>query len=117
MRQVFRVTRECISIDRVTGESRASDEVVYAITSLSRDQANAARLLNLNRNHWTIEINVFYVREETFGKDRSRIRTQSGPQVMAPLRNAALSLLRLSASQRSCSWISQRTRNLLGIVN
>ena len=122
VRQVFRVTRECTSIDRVTGERRTSREVVYGITSLSRDQANAARLLDLNRNHWTIENGVFYVRDETFGEDRSRIRTQSGPQVMAALRNAALSLLRLSgstnisASLRSCSWNSQRTRNLLGIV-
>ena len=122
MRQVFRVTRECAWTDRVAGERKTSRETVYGITSLSRDRANAARLLQLNRQHWTIENGVFYVRDETFGEDRSRIRTQSGPQVMAALRNAALSLLRLeggtniSASLRSCSWNTQRTRNLLGIV-
>ena len=65
---------------------------------------------------------MFYIRDETFGEDRSRIRTRSGPQVMAALRNAALSLLRLdgstniSASLRSCSWNTHRTRNLLGIL-
>ena len=117
------MTRECTSTDRVTGERRTSREVVYGITSLSRDQANAARLLDINRNHWTIENGVFDIRDVTFGEDRSRIRTQPGPQVMAALRNAALSLLRLSgstnisASLRSCSWNSPRTRNLLGIVN
>ena len=122
VRQVFRVTRECAWTDRVTGERKTSREAVYGITSLSRAQANATRLLELNRQHWTIENGVFYVRDETFGEDRSRIRTQSGPQVMAALRNAALSLLRLegstniSTSLRSCSWNSQRTRNLLGIV-
>ena len=122
VRQVFRVTRECAWTDRVTGERKTSRETVYGITSLSRDQAEAARLLQLNRQHWTIENSVFYVRDETFGEDRSRSRTRSGPQMMAALRNAALSLLRLSgstnisASLRSCSWNTQRTRNLLGIV-
>ena len=122
VRQVFRVTRECAWTDRVTGERKTSRETVYGIASLSCDQANAAHLLQLNRQHWTIENGVFYIRDETFGEDRSRIRTRSGPQVMAALRNAALSLLRLSgstnisASLRSCSWNTQRTRNLLGIV-
>jgi predicted transposase YbfD/YdcC len=122
VRQVFRVTRDCTWTDRVTGERKTSRETVYGITSLSRDQADAGRLLQLNRQHWTIENGVFYVRDETFGEDRSRIRTQSGPQVMAALRNAALSLLRLSgstnisASLRSCAWNTQRTRNLLGIL-
>ena len=124
VRQVFRVTRECAWTDRVTGERKTSRETVYGITSLSRDRANAARLLQLNRQHWTIENGVFSVRDETLGEDRSRIRirTRSGPQVMAALRNAALSLLRLSgstnisASLRSCSWNTQRTRNLLGIL-
>ena len=109
-------------IDRVTGEIKTSRETVYGITNLPRDRADATRLLQLNRQHRTIENGVFYVRDETFGEDRSRSRTQSGPQVRAALRNVALSLLRLdgstniSASQRSCSWNTQRTRNLLGIL-
>lgn len=122
VRQVFRITRECAWIDRTTGERKTSCETVYGITSLSRDQADATKLLQLNRYHWTIENGVFYVRDETLGEDRSRIRTGSGPQAMAALRNAALSLLRLagstniSASLRSCSWKTQLVRNLLGIV-
>jgi hypothetical protein len=32
-----------------------SVETVYAITSLTADQADAARLLALSRNHWSIE--------------------------------------------------------------
>ena len=117
VRQVFRVTRDCAWTDRVTGERKTSRETVYGLTRLSRAQANATRLRELNRQHWTIENGVFSVRDETLGEDR--IRTRSGPQVMAALRNAALSLLRLSgstnisASLRSCSWNSQRTRNLL----
>lgn len=123
VRQVFRVIRECAWTDRSTGQRRTSREVAYGITDLTREQANAARLLHLNRDHWGIENSVFYVRDEAFGEDRSRIRRQSAPEVLAGLRNAAINLLRLtkckniSASLRSCSWNLQNVRNLLGIVN
>jgi hypothetical protein len=83
VRQVFRVTRECTETDRTTGERRTSREVSYGITDLSRSQANAPRLLDLHRGHWSIENGVFYVRDEAFGEDRSRIRKRAGPQVRA----------------------------------
>ena len=122
VRQVFRITRECTWTDRTTGERQTSRETVYGITSLPRHQANAARLLDLNRQHWTIENGVFYVRDETLGEDRRRSRTRSGPQVMASPRNAALRLLRMtgstniSASLRNCTWNIQLVKNLLTIV-
>lgn len=120
VQQVFRITRECTWSDRTTGEHRTSRETDSGITSLPRHQSNAARLLELNRNHWRIENSVFYVRDETLGEDR--IRTRSGPQVLAALRNATLSLLRMtgstniSASLRSCSWNIQLVKKLLAIV-
>ena len=97
--------------------------MVYGITSLSRDQADAQKLLDLNRGHWTIENSVFYVRDEAFGEDRCRVRQRSGPQLLAGLHNVALNLLRLvgsqniSASLRSCAWNLQHVKNLLGIMN
>ena len=123
VRQVFRVTRDIATTDRVTGEKKKSREVAYGITSLSRDQADAKKLLQLNRGHWTIENGVFYVRDEAFGEDRCRVRKRSGPQILAGFRNAALNLLRsagstnISASLRSCTWNLQHVKNLLGIVN
>jgi hypothetical protein len=122
VRQVFRVTRECAWTDRATGQRCTSREVAYGITDLSRNHANAARLLQLNRGHWGIENSVFYVRDEAFGEDRSRVRRESGPEILAGFRNAALNLLRLagstniSASLRSCTWNRQHVLNLLGIV-
>lgn len=62
---------------------------------------------------------MFYVRDETLGKDRSRSR----PQVMATRRNTALSLLRITGStiistnSRDCSWKAQLAKNLLAIVS
>jgi predicted transposase YbfD/YdcC len=122
VQQVFRITRECTRADRETGELRRSSEVVYGITDLSREQANAARLLHLNRSHWRIENSVFHVRDEVFGEDRCRVRRKSDPEVFAGLRNAALSLLRLSgrrhiyASLRSCTWNLLHIRKILAIV-
>jgi hypothetical protein len=122
VRQVFRLTRERAWTDRATGSRRTSREVVYGITDLSRNQAPAGPLLEFNRGHWSVENSVFYVRDEAFGEDRSRIRKRAGPQVLAAFRNAALNLLRLagstniSASLRSCTWNLQHVLNLLGIV-
>lgn len=123
VRQVFRITRDVAQRDRVTGEKKKSREVVYGITSLSRDQADAKKLLQLNRGHWAIENGVFYVRDEAFGEDRCRVSKRAGPQILAGFRNAALNLLRcagstnISASLRSCTWNLQHIKNLLGIVN
>lgn len=55
--------------------------------------AGAARLLQLNRAHWSIENNLHRVRDVTFGEDASRIRRGNGPQVLAATRNALNHLL------------------------
>ncbi len=70
-------------------------EVVFGITSLSPEKASPERLLELNRGHWSIENSLHYVRDTTFDEDRSQIRTKTAPQVMATLKNLAISILRL----------------------
>ena len=71
------------------------EETVYGITALTPSQANPKRLLKLNRGHWSIENRSHYVRDVTFNEDNSQIRTGSGPQVMACLRNFAVGTLRV----------------------
>jgi hypothetical protein len=88
--QVFEVERV-----RAVGD-KSSVEVVYGIASLGREAADARRLLALLRGHWGIENRVHWVRDVTLGEDASRIRTESAAEVMAGLRNAAISLLRLA---------------------
>jgi Transposase DDE domain len=70
-------------------------EVAYAITSAGPEWAAAAQLLDWWRGHWDIENRLHWVRDVTLGEDASRIRTDAAPEVMAALRNAAVSLLRL----------------------
>lgn len=68
-------------------------EVVHGITSLTREQAGAAELLGPVRGHRGIENGLHHVRDETLGEDRCRVRTGSGPQVLAAVRNVAVYLL------------------------
>ena len=69
------------------------------ITSLSKERATARQLLKLWREHWHIENKLHWVRDVTFDEDRSQVRTARIPQVMAALRNAAISLLRLCGAE------------------
>jgi len=86
--QVFRVERE----RRVKGVT--TTEVVYGITSLGRDRADAVRLLGLVRSHWGIENGLHHTRDVTFREDRCRVRRGAAPRVLASLRNVAVHLLR-----------------------
>jgi predicted transposase YbfD/YdcC len=83
--------------------------VVYLITSLSADKASPQRLLTLNRGHWQIENRLHWVRDVTFAEDQSQIRTGAGPQMMALLRNLAISLVRL---RHAAPWVAQALRDL-----
>ncbi len=55
--------------------------------------AGASGLLQLNRNHWSVENNLHRVRDVTFGEDASRVRRGNSPQVLAATRNALNHLL------------------------
>lgn len=68
-------------------------EGVYGMTSLAPEQADAARLLELNRGHGGIETRLFGVRDVTLGEDACRVRSGSAPEVLASLRSALLHLL------------------------
>jgi predicted transposase YbfD/YdcC len=100
-----------------------STEVAYGITSLSREQADAERLLELNRGHWGIENRLHWIRDETFGEDRSRVRTDHGPQQLATARNAAIAICRvqnhqqIAAARRDFAWNPSRLFAILGFVN
>ena len=79
----------------VVAGGAATVEVQYLITSVPRRCAGAATLLGWARGHWGIENRLHYVRDVTMGEDANRTRTGSGPQVLAALRNLAVSKLRL----------------------
>lgn len=88
VRQFLRLRREVT----IAGKTKITTQ--YAVTSLSRDQADATRLLRLWRSRWAIENRAFWVRDVVFREDASRIRTGWAPHVLSVVRNAAITLMR-----------------------
>jgi predicted transposase YbfD/YdcC len=102
--QAFAIER--IAIDKKTGKS--SREMAYGITSRSAAQADARRLLEINRGHWTIENSCHYILDWNYDEDRCRIRTGHGPENMTRLRRFAISVIK-SKGVRS---VAQKMRQL-----
>jgi predicted transposase YbfD/YdcC len=71
-----------------TGKFRT--ETVYRVTSLSRKKGDPARALSTAT--LGASKNGLHVRHVAFDEDRCRIRKLAGAQVMASLRNMAISL-------------------------
>ena len=98
-----------------------SVEVAYAVTSLTPERADPARLLALVRGQWEIENRLHWVRDVTFDEDRSQVRTGHAPRVMATLRNLAISVLRragatnIAAGLRGAGRNPTRALGLLGL--
>ena len=69
---------------------KVTQETVFLVTSLSKDQADERRLAGLVRRHWAIENQLHYRRDWSFDEDRCRIRHPNGAQIMAALRNLAI---------------------------
>lgn len=98
-----------------------SMETAYYVTSLRPDEAGPRELACYIRGHWGIENRSHYVRDRVFDEDRSQVRVGSAPQVLATLRNLAISLLRLrgfqsiAAGLRWVAWDHSRALALMGL--
>ena len=103
------------------GSQKCRRETLYGLSSLPTQRTTPAHLLALSRGHWTIENRLHWVRDVTFDEDRSRVRKGSGAQVMASLRNLAISLLRLAGARyiapalRHCARSDPQTLRLIGL--
>jgi hypothetical protein len=104
LKQGFELTRQR------TVKGVTTVEVIYGITSLRPEEANAQRLLGLTRGHWGIENKLHYVRDVTLGEDGCRVRTGSAPQVLAAVRNAVIHLL-AGVEASSCAAAIRRLNN------
>jgi predicted transposase YbfD/YdcC len=115
LKQGFELTRQR------TEKGMTTVEVVYGITSLNQERANATRMLELTRGHWEIENGLHYKRDVTLGEDQSRIRKGAAPQVMAALRNTVIHTLKdvaapsLAAALRRMSSCFHQALSILGL--
>jgi hypothetical protein len=62
---------------------------------------SAAQFQAFRRGHWTIENPLHYVRDVTFGEDKSTARTQHAPQNHAALRNLVIGLCALDGARKN----------------
>jgi predicted transposase YbfD/YdcC len=94
---------------------------VYAVTSLTAEQATPAQLAALIRGHWSVE-SLHHVRDTTFDEDASQLRTGNAPRAMATWRNLAIGALHLAGVTNIAAGLRHNARNanrplaLLGIT-
>jgi len=79
--QVFRIERTVRLLKR--GEAR--HEVLYGLSGMTLQQAPAARMLALVREHWQIENRLHWRRDVTLGEDVCQTRTGLTPSLLAQL--------------------------------
>lgn len=113
-----RVYRErCDLADRPIGKPETS----YYVSDLSGELASPQAFAYYVRGHWGIENRSHHVRDLTFDEDRCQVRTGGAPQVLATLRNIAISVLRLAgfkniaSGTRWIAWDYTRGLQLLGL--
>ena len=101
MAQVCRLTR------RTRRDGKETIETQYAITSVSRDRADARQLLTWWRQHWDIENRLHWVRDTAFREDHCRVGHSNAAHNLAAFRNAAINLLRLQGATNITAALRQ----------
>lgn len=100
------------TLNKKTGKQ--THEVVYTITRRPEREADAKRLLKINREHWSIENKCHYVIDWNYDEDRGRIRTGHGPENITRLRRFAIGLIKSKGPVESVAQtmrdLAQKTR-------
>ena len=89
LQQVFRLERHFVSTK--TGEIQ--EQVVYGLTSLSREEITPQDLLAKIRSYWGIENGLHYRRDVTLREDRTRMTKGNAGHIMASLNNLVIGLV------------------------
>jgi predicted transposase YbfD/YdcC len=82
---------------------RTEHKVRYGLTSLTRPQANAQRLLLLKRKYWQIETGLHYRRDVTFHEDATRMSHPHATRNLTTVHNTILSLFARLGSRNAAS--------------
>jgi predicted transposase YbfD/YdcC len=117
-RQAIQLTRRTRPVSARTGKKgRWHTETVYAITDLAPHAARPEELAAWIRGHWQIENSLHWVRDVTYAEDLSQVRTGNAPQVMASLRNLAISLHRLTGATNIAKALRHHARDALRLLH
>ena len=105
--QAFAIER--LTIDKKT--AKPTRDIAYGITSRPPPQADARRLLEINRGHWSIENSCHYILDWNYDEDRCRIRTGYGPENVTRLRRFAISVIKSKGVQSVAQKMRQLNKN------
>jgi predicted transposase YbfD/YdcC len=89
LQQVFRLERSFVFTK--TGESQK--QIIYGVTSLSREEITPTQLLKKIRAYWGIENGLHYRRDVTLREDRTRMTKGNAGRIMACLNNLVIGLV------------------------
>lgn len=77
---------------------RTQKETAYFLSSLPAD---AERILDATRAHWSVETTFHWTLDVTFAEDASRVRLDNAPENLAVVRHLAFNLLKRHPSKAS----------------
>lgn len=86
--QIVRIRRRFTTVS----SGQQSDETVFGVSSLRPLpdlRENARCLMDIARDHWSIENGNHYVRDRTFDEDRCPVRHPNRARILATLRSLA----------------------------
>ncbi|MGH7461656.1 MAG: ISAs1 family transposase [Longimicrobiales bacterium] len=106
--QAFAIERD--TIEKKTG--KRSHEIAYGITSRPEAQADARRVLAVNRGHWSIENCCHYILDWNYDEDRGRIRTGHGPENVTRLRRFAIGVIKSKGGSSVAQTMRKLNRNI-----
>jgi predicted transposase YbfD/YdcC len=106
-RQVFLVERRVTDL----AGTPLSNVAILGVTSLDTTRGTPTLIAEAVRGQWKIEV-LHWIRDTIYREDDSKVRTRSGPRVMAALRNLAIGALRLYGRTDIAEATRWATRNM-----
>jgi predicted transposase YbfD/YdcC len=117
VKQVFLVERKVTD----THGTPLSNVAILEVTSLNATRGTPALIAGAVRGQWKIEA-LHWIRDTIYREDDSKVRTKSGPRVMAAFRNLSIGALHLAGRNdiaEATHWATrdmQRPFTILGIT-
>jgi len=81
----------------------------FYLTSLDPQEVGIQRLGDLVRGHWSVQNNLHWCLDVSFGDDRCRVRKDHGPENLAAIKRLALGLVKRSTPKASTPLKAKRT--------
>jgi predicted transposase YbfD/YdcC len=93
LQQVYRLERRFSWLRR--GKIyKTSCEIEYGISSLPREHASPAKVLQTRRKHWFVETGLHYRRDVTFKEDATRMTIGAAGRILATVHNLIIGLIK-----------------------